>query len=623
MALETANPYSQGIFNAVKQTFGLFNDYNKVSDVKANGEGDSGADEYQSNLSDADIQSLTKTWQAAYSAYYGDIEPTQKTAFDYWIGKHKTDTLDDINGTNIVDNLIFEAVETFLPIATRSNPDPLVTSDDTPEGMALAYNIKNALVYQGDKQKLRMKLKRGTRQWTLNRLGCWKVGYDAQIDDIETEVINPKRLILDKDGYVNDAGIFVGEYIGEKRKASASKLAEMFPGKREEILNLAKGKMGVKLEYTEWWYRGTDVFYTLENMVLGKFKNPHWNYDGEETIETPEGPVKRQIQGRNHLPVMMAPYVFLSVFTTGQQPHDDTSLIMQNVPLQDMVNKRYRQIDKNADSQNNGMIVSGDYYTKEQAAEVSTFLRKGGTVWQPSGDVNAGSRRDAAPPLPTDVYNQLADSRSELRNIFGTSGSTPQGLDSTETVRGKIMVSQSDSTRIGGGVTEYIEQVADTIYNLWVQMMYVHYDLPHYVQAMGINGAQETVQIRNIDFTTDVQVTVKEGSLIPKDPLTQRNEAMDLWEANAISLIELYKRLDFADPQASAMQTLLWQQVAAGALPPQILFPDFPSPMIQNGPIGVGTTAVDETTSVQPDGSMTPPDAVAGQSASLLDSVRI
>lgn len=613
-----ANPYAQGVFNAVKGAMGLFKDYNKVGDVKADGSGEAPREEYESSFSEQDVLRLTKEWKASYSTYNGEIEPTQKLAYDYWIGKQKTDPLETIDGHDTVDNLIFEAVETFLPIANKANPDPLVTAGDTPEGIALAKNVKNALVDLADnKWNLKMKLKRGTRHWTLYRLGCWKMTWNTLKNEIDIDVVNPKNLILDKDGMVDDAGFFTGEYIGEKKKVSASRMLEMFPKKEKEIQAFAKGKMATKVEYTEWWYKGTDIFYTTDTMVLGKFKNPNWNYDGEEKRLDPITNTEEtlEIVGKNHLYAPMAPYVFLAVFNTGDKPHDDTSLILQNVPMQDMVNKRFRQIDKNADSQNNGALASGDSFTKEQAAEAATFLRKGGTVWVPNGDINTAWKRDAAPALPADVYNQLNDSRTELRNIFGTSGSTPQGLQGQESVRGKIMIQQSDTSRIGGGVTEYIEQCSSSIYNLGVQFMYVYYDEPHYIEGMGENGAAETMMIRNTDFTVDVNVKVKEGSLIPKDPLTERNEAMDLWEGNAIGLPELYTRLDFPDPMASAKQTLLWQQISTGMLPPQLLFPDFPSPQVQQGPIGVGTNAIDENTSVQPQ------DAVGQQSSSLLGSV--
>lgn len=615
-----ATPYNQGVFAAVKGAMGLFQDYNKISDVKADGSGEAPRSEYESSFKDKDILNLTKEWKATYSVYEGDIKPTQEISYNYWIGKQKTDPLEVIDGHDVVDNLIFEAVETFLPIANKANPDPLVSAGDSEAGIVLAKNVKNALVDQADKQKLRMKLKRGTRHWTLYRLGCWKVVWDAEKNDFDTLVINPKNLILDKDGYVDDAGHFTGEYIGEKKKLSASRLLTMFPNKEEQIQAIAKGKMGTKVEIVEWWYKGTDIFYTTDTVVLGKFKNPNWNYDGEETRTNPNTQQEETLEiiGQNHMHMPMAPYVFLSVFTTGDKPHDDTSLILQNIPMQDMINKRFRQIDKNADSQNNGALASGDAFTKEQAAEAATFLRKGGTVWVPNGDINTAWKRDAAPALPSDVYNQLADSRSELRNIFGISGSTPQGLQKQDTVRGKIMVAETDSSRIGGGVTEYIEQVADSIYNWWVQFMYVYYDEPHMIEGMGQNGAMETMAIRNSDFNVPVRVTVKEGSLIPKDPLTERNEAMDLWQGNAIGLPELYTRLDFPDPMASAKQTLIWQQVAQGLLPPQALFPDFPSAQVQ-APIGVGTSEISENTSVEPNGQ----DSVGQQSSSLLSSVPI
>ena len=610
-------PFASGIFNAVKGAMSLMQDYNKVGDVKANGTGEAPREEYESSFDDGDILRLTKDWKATYSVYNGEIEPSQKLAYNYWLGKQRVDPLETIDGFDTVDNLIFEAVETFLPIANKANPDPIVSAGDSPQGIQLAKNVKNALVDQADKQKLRMKLKGGTRQWTLYRIGIWKVVWDEVKNDIDTQVIRAKDMIFDKDGRVDESGFFTGEYVGEKKKVSGSKLLTMFPKKEKEIQALVKGKMGTKVEYTEWWYKGTDIFYTTDTMVLGKFKNPNWNYNGEEKRLNPitQAEESLEIEGKNHMYAPVAPYVFLAVFNTGDKPHDDTSLILQNVPMQDMVNKRFRQIDKNADSQNNGALASGDSFTKEQAAEAATFLRKGGTVWVPNGDINTAWKRDAAPSLSQDIYQQLTDSRAELRNIFGTAGSTPSGIAGEESVRGKIMAQQSDSSRIGGGVTEYIEQVADSIYNLWVQFMYVYYDEPHMIEGMGQNGAMETMQLINTDFTTKVRITVKDGSLIPKDPLTERNEAMDLWEANAIGLPELYTRLDFPDPMAAAKQTLLWQQIAEGKLPPQLLFPDFPSPQVQ-APIGVGGPDISKDTSVQP-----PQDAASQQGQDLLASV--
>lgn len=633
--MSEASPYAQGIYNAVKGTEGLMEDYNKVSDVKSGGlgggAGEEPIDEYQSKYSLLEAKSLRARWKASYSVYFGGgVEAQQKTATNYWLGKQKTDTMEQLDGHDTVDNLIFEAVETFLPIATRANPDPVVEADNTPEGMELAKNVKNALVDWADKAKFRMKLKRGTRQWVLKKLGVWKMTYDALTDEIKCDAIQVKNMFFDPDGHWDEAGLFTGEWIGEKKKLSSAKLIEMFPKYEDKIREQAAGNMAKKLELEEWWYHGTDIFYFIGEEAMGNYKNPNWNYDGEAKRLDPDTQeeIRTPVLGRNHkfgANAPQAPYIGLSIFTTGEHPHDDTSLIIQNVPLQDLNNKRLRQIDKNADSQNNGALASGTSFTKEQAAEAATFLRKGGTVWVPNGDVNAAWKRDAAPPLSRDIFQQQENAAMRLQNIFGTAGSTAEGTQQEDTVRGKIIVSQQDSSRIGGGITEYIEGCADTIYNFVVQFMFVYYDEPHFVSAMGQNGAAEMIQIRNTDFTMDVNVTVKDGSLIPKDPLTERNEAMDLWTANAIGLPELYSRLDFADPMGSAQQTLMWQMVARGAMPPQALFPDWQGPPVAGAAIGVGGPAVNN---IGQEGPQQPPQpnsgpAEAQQSQSLIESVPI
>lgn len=608
------------IMNAIKQVGGLFANINKTGGE--NKDSIVPSDEYESKFSEEQVLTLTSQWQKDYAGYYLDIEKIQDKDVAYWLGKQKLDMVDQLEGKDTVVNKLFEAVETFLPIATRSNPEPLVTADNSEEGQNLARDLKNSLVFQADKQKLRRKLARMTRQWLLYLIGGIEVDYDLEIDDLKTTVINPKRFIFDKEGSVDESGLFQGDYLGVRYKVSASRLAELFPKNAEYIRNITPGRKGTKIEYIKWWYKGTDVFFTMPNKVLGKFKNPHWNYDQPETIDLPA------VEAINHLDKPTAPYVFLSIFNLGLQPHDETGLILQNIPQQDQINKRERQIDKNVDSQNNGIVVDGRVMDKEQAGLAASALRRGSAIIV-QGDPNATIAFKPAPQLAGDIWNALQNSKQELQNIFGTSGSNPQGIKSEETARGKIMVNQMDASRIGGGVTEFIEQVADTIFNLWTQLILVHYDNIHFTNILGEDG-QDTEGLSNSRFIKSVVVTVKEGSLIPKDPLTQRNEAIDLWTAVAIDPLNLYKKLDFPDPVGATQSLMLWKMFSEGQIPPEMYLPSFqsqaPAVNVAETVPGVGGPAINPGISPEA-GVPTPPpasqDANAIQSQQLMGSVKI
>ena len=655
MGLNATPESSRGYWGAIKDAMGLFGNTNKAQSALENVDYAS-QDEYESSMSETEIVELITAWKADYQTYYKAIDESQEKSFNYWIGKQKKDVNnpgslgDSPDPDNLTDNLIFEAVETFLPIATRANPDPVVTSDPSDMGQTVAHAISAALIHEADVQKLRRKLARMTRHWSLYRLGVAKISWNTRTKSIKTDIINSRRLILDKDGYVDEGGYFIGQYLGEKKKETAEVLCEMFPRKKADITIKAKGKMATKIEYYEWWYKANDVFYTMDDTVLGKFKNPNWNYDipeqeGQEATIGEDGQViedaieyKPEVQGINHHKQRHYPYVFLSVFNVGLHPHDDTSLVLQNIPLQDDVNDTKRQISKNVKGMNNGMIVSGDYYTEEQAAQASSALARGITIRQPSGDVNRGAVRFPPGEIPASVFNKLNDDRNEIRNIFGTAGSTPEGLESQKTVRGKIMTQQSDSSRIGGGVTEQIEQVADTIYNFWAQFMFVFYDEEHFILASGMEGGSELVMVKNQMFPLlkALTVTVKEGSMVPKDPLTQRNEAMDLWSAGAIDPLNFFKRLEDPDPVQSTTQLILWQMLQKGVIQPQQYLPSFeiPQPQMQPGqaspgqmppPQGVGGPAVNPLQGPQQGPAQQPGqgEPVAQQEHQLIQSVPI
>lgn len=560
---------TNNFFNATRGVMGLFGSTNKAKTL----DGEDGVEqslvpEFESKMKDEDIIKLTAQWTSDYQSYVKDIEQDQKDNVNYWIGKHYNEIQTANVRKPLVDNLIFEALETFLPIATRGNPQAIVTANGTKEGDEISKTVADALAYQADRQQLRMKLKGMTRNWALYFIGALKIQWDTTEQDIDTQVILPSRLILDPNAEITVEGYYFGEYLGEKKKKTASKLIKMFPSKAEVIKASVQGNLGTKVTYIEW-HTPTDLFFTLGTQtVLGKFKNPNWNYDGDG------------IEAKNHFSEPMIPYVFLRIFNLGKRPHDETGLIKQNIPLQDTINKRYQQIEKNVDSQNNGIVLSGKAFTKEQAAQAAEQLSKGNALWVPDGNVNDSYKRDQAPALASNVFQQLNDARDEVRNIFGTAGSSAQGTEQQKTVRGKIMVNQMDSSRIGGGVTEYIEQVASAVYNWYTQFIYVYYTEPHTFSIVGPK-AQQLMSIKNTDLNMKLHITVKDGSLIPKDPLTKRNEAMDLWSAQAIDPISFYSAMDFPNPYESAKTLLQWRLIEGGKIDPAIMFPD-----LMTGPNG-------------------------------------
>jgi hypothetical protein len=70
-----------------------------------------------------------------------------------------------------------------------------------------------------------------------------------------------------------------------------------------------------------------------------------------------------------------------------------------------------------------------------------------------------------------------------------------------------------------------------------------------------------------------VIVSVKEGSLLPKDSTTQANQAIELTLAGKMALVDLYKKLEDPNPEERAAN--VWLEINA----PQILYKNNPQVM--------------------------------------------
>jgi hypothetical protein len=523
-------------------------------------EGASGdREEFVSHLSpDEDLLEQSLNWKKRWEEEEGKLNKKREESEKYWLGRHWTPETSFDTDRPLTDNVMFEAIETFLPVATKRSPEPVVIGDGTPMGDELAGDVRRMLLAISDEEKLRVKMKLTVRWWALHYLGVMKIAYEGE--RIRLLPVRADKFILDPTATIN-VSEYEGRYLGERREKSASELIEQFPDSAKEIMDAVGLKVGTKVKYVEWWTRDS-VFWTMEKKLLGKMANPHWNEDSQnETVDEFGNPITVPVPALNHFREKRMPYVFLSIFNLGKKPYDETSLVEQNLANQDKVNKRQRQIDKNLDGRNGAMVFDGDHFTQQEAGQAMSAIRKGDGVIVPHGPIGDSMKLQFGMEFPPEVFSDLNDARNELRNIFGTSGLTASSAQRESTVRGKIIIGDRDQSRVGGLIAEYIEQFVDDVFNWMVQMMYVYYDEPHYAAYLSDGAASKMVEIQRSRFAAvkRLQISVKEGSTIPQDPMTRRNEAVDLCTAGLLDPLTMFERLDYPNPAEAVARLIAWK----------------------------------------------------------------
>lgn len=544
----------------------------KINKIPGGGQFDEGEtgdriDALDLEMTDEELLELRDDWEMQYAGYEAALKVRTQSFRAYYSGKQ-------LEGTGfasdfpIASNLQWEAAETFYPAALSKNPEPVVYCDNTPEGNKLADDIKTMLQYHADYLDLRALLTLQTRQWSMNLLGVKKWGWDKEVNEVTCDVRRIQDFIFDVDGFVNPKAQFVG-YLGERITIPAKKLAELFPEHKEYIGLVVEFKWGTMCTYTEWW---TDdfCFVTFKEKILDKKKNPFFNYSESDTDEFG---MELDVPGKNHFPKPVKPYTFLSVYSLGEQPHDITGLIEQNIPNQNLITKRTMQIDKNLSMQNNSRAFSENNFNQETATQAARAFEKGNPVLVPSGGpISEAIVSFPAEGFPPAAFDELANNKEALKSSWGVQGIMSQAPNADQTARGMILNQQYDNTRIGGGIGEAIERVAKADFNILVQIYYVFYDEPHFASVLGQMKATEYTVLRSQDMNKKVIVSVAPGSMQPKDDVTEMNQALTLWQEGALDPQTLLTVLNFPNPKETAAQ--VWLYHTNPGLYGQLNFPD-------------------------------------------------
>lgn len=508
-------------------------------------------------MSDEELLDLKDSWIKKSAPYDEKIKTRQERNKIYYQGKQKEGLTQ--REVPVASNLLFEAEETFIPQALAKNPEPVVWSDNTEDGKKESNEIKTMLQYHADTLCLNRTLAVMIRHWSIYFIGIVKHGWDAKANDITLKIRNPKNFIFDPNGYIDVKGSYKGEYLGEAIDSTAQELIDLFPKHKEYIRLKVNDKIGTQTTRIEWW---TDEysFTTFGDVILDKHKNEFFNYGKEqEGLDENNESTTTVTPGKNHFAHPQMPYTFLSVFSLEEAPHDITNLIEQNIANQNRIIDRDNQIDKNLRSGNNSIAISGVSFNQETAHQAASALEDGDPVLVPDGRVTEAIARIPANALPSGVLEAQNIAKDTLRGIFGTQGLSAQQPNENTTARGMILNQSHDSTRIGGGIGDALEQVADNIFNFQLQMYYVFYDEKHYAAIMGSGQAVDYVELVMRDTNRQFVVSVSPNSMQPKDEVSEMNLATELANTGWLDPINLFKKLNYPDPMETAKMVTMWK----------------------------------------------------------------
>lgn len=514
-------------------------------------------------MSDEELLDLRDEWEAAYAPYETKVAiPIRKRNLRSYLGRTKDNTLPD-DDSPVAANLQFEAEETFLPAALAENPTPFVYSDNTPEGNKVADDVQTMLQYHADQLVIKRKLAIMVRQWSINHLGVLKPGWNAEINDVAVDNRKIQDFIFDPNGFVDAYGDFIG-HLGERITVTAKKLISLFPSKKDaitrEVTVGGEVRLGTQVTYTEWW-NDDYCFSTFKEIVLDKHKNEYFNYEEPSQVDPLTGVEMPPQQKRNHFAAPKKPYVFLSVFSVQERPHDITGLLEQNIPNQNLISRRTEQIDENLSQGNNGLAFSENNFNQETAKQASNALTRGvGKVLVPAGGpISEAIVRIPAPNIPDGFFKDLENSQNNLRSSWGTQGITSQEPQPDQTATGMRLEQGRDTSRIGGGIGDVVEQsVARNVFNWLVQLYMVFYDVPHFGAIMGSGKATEYVSLSAQSIDRQLIVGVSPNSMRPKDEISKQNMAQALFDKGAIGPKVLLETLDFPNSDEAAADGALW-----------------------------------------------------------------
>jgi hypothetical protein len=445
------------------------------------------------------------------------------------------------------ENELFVAVESTVAYLTSQDPQPEVyPASDGDGSKILASDLEKGMRGHGQIVGIRKLLESVVRNLMIKQVGYLYLWFDpdyGENGEIRVTALDPDHVVVDKNAARGENPAF----ICITRKDTVEELCYRFPEKRKEILE----QMGIKYEtgkqmsqvvsWRQVWITHYDtgapeegcVSY-LKQMVLAKYRDPNWLYT---------------TRSKNFLPMPRKPVIPFNYINSGQHWIDDTTPMEQASWLQEILNKRGRQIMENADSANGFLVISAAAMSMDDAENLTGDPNQKIVVNDTGRPISEDILNLQGRQLPNYVVEDKVDLRNTIHSIMGTPAQFRGDDDNlSETATTNMMVKNQASGR-QDLIVRAIDTGFEEYFNFLAQMMVVHYTEKHFVTVNSSDGDFDYITMHRDLIERAMNVSVKSGSTLPFDKARQESVALNLAKAGLIDPLNLYKDLHMDNPQ--------------------------------------------------------------------------
>lgn len=491
------------------------------------------------------------------------LAQTDNENINYLLGDQvDINRLNPATQTRYVDNRLHTAMRSILAYATGQTAKPECLPSKTDDKYQhMASNIQSFLFQHALDHNVNLEMRLGLKNQVSRKRAFIKLRYDEDegpFGDVCTENIDPADIVIDRfAGFRDNPGI-----IYHRQHCTIEYLLEKFPDKQTEIYEAFNFKRGVytqlsrQVTYWECWFtywdkngkecEGLCWFLPKNKCILGKMQNPNWLYGGSEKSQ----------KIKNIVSCPPKPFVIFNYLNTGRSAIDETCLLDQAIPLQDILNKRGRQIVENADYANGRTLIDKRVMDESDAQKfVNKHPRTIGLIdtTDTGNNINNAVVQLQANQLPSYVLQDKLDARNEIDTMMGTP--TQFRGDQTSGTKnptlGQDLLIKNQAAALQDDLVGVVNQAWGDYYKLLLQMCAVYLPDDYWVMTKGQDGQYNMIQLHDESLDTNVRITVQVDSTLPLDKEAQRATAIQLLQMKMIDPLSAYKMIGL--PNAEEM----------------------------------------------------------------------